>query len=95
MDLDVIVYCTGCVNCHKVVSRLRQLGNINIETNEKIVMEVASKSFGVVPIFEHRGKLYNEYQISNMIDNKFDFTIKDNIAEEPKVVKNIKIKQEE
>ena len=87
----------GCVNCHKVVNKLFDyIGEAYVERDEAIVSDVMAKTFGVVPVFEHNNMYYNEYQISSMIDNKFDFTEK--AIEIPKVIEKIKItkiKQEE
>ena len=73
----------GCVSCHKVVNKLNDYtSEVYVERDEVIVGDIISKTFGVVPVFEHNGVFYNEYQISSMIDNGFDFNIsKEDIIE--------------
>ena len=81
----------GCVSCHKVVKKLYNYytSDIYVERDDKIVGEVLSKTFGVAPVFEFNNVFYNEYQISSMIDEKFDFSepLKSEpiITEEPKI----------
>ena len=93
MVLDWKVYVTGCVSCHKVITRLREIGELNIETNENIVSKVASETIGFVPVFEFDNKFYNEYEISTMLNNGEKFILPKVVIEE-KII-NKKIKQEE
>lgn len=82
----------GCVSCHKAVKKLlNYVSDVYVERNEEAVSEIVSKTFGVVPVFEHNGIFYNEYQISSMIDEGFNFnTVKDNVIEST-VVENVEV----
>ena len=82
MNLDIKIYCCGCVSCHKVINRLRQLGEFTIESREDIVMKKASETIGIVPVFEFNNVYYNEYEIGSLIDKGETFILP---KEEPTV----------
>jgi len=69
---------------------------MNIITDEKVVSEIVSNTFGVVPVFKFENKYYNEYEIEKMFNDGVDFNKKNNIIKTEEVVKTTsKSKNEE
>lgn len=100
------IYSTGCIRCLEIVKiLLKNKVKFIVEDSPSIVEDIATKTIGVVPIFEFDEKFYNSIQIKTMISNGVNFqdVIKitepkiievEKITEEPKIF-NKKIKQEE
>lgn len=86
------IYSTGCVSCLQVVKKMLLKGmTFSVIDNPEIVIDIASKTLGIVPIFEYKDKYYNQIEISNMVDLGETFEDKPIIKEIPIVKEEVKI----